>query len=90
MEAVATGTFHPDYPRISKRRGEEGTVILTVQVLDNGSVGTADIVQSSGFRRLDEAAIKGALKTTFSPAVRLGHPVASTTQLSYTFRLTND
>ena len=89
-EAVATGTFHPTYPRISKRRGEEGTVMLTVRVLNDGSVGKADILQSSGFRRLDEAAVKGALQTTFTPAVRLGHPVESSTRLSYTFRLTDD
>lgn len=89
-EAVAMGAFHPTYPRISKRRGEEGTVMLTVQVLGNGSVGKADILQSSGFRRLDEAAVKAALQTTFTPAVRLGHPIESTTRLSYTFRLTDD
>ena len=89
-EAAASGTFHPTYPRISKRRGEEGTVILSVHVLDSGSVGRADILQSSGFRRLDEAALKGALKTTFIPALRYGHPVESTTRLSYTFRLTDD
>jgi protein TonB len=89
-EAVADGAFHPAYPRISKRRGEEGTVMLSVQVLKNGSVGKAGILQSSGFRRLDEAAVKGAMQTTFTPAVRLGHPVESTTRLSYTFRLTDD
>ena len=88
--AVATGTFHPAYPRISKRRGEEGTVILSVRVLANGSVGKAEILQSSGFRRLDDTAMQGALQTTFTPAVRMGRPVESTTRLSYTFRLTDD
>jgi protein TonB len=89
-EAVTAGVFHPAYPRISKRRGEEGTVLLSVRVRKNGSVAKADILQSSGFRRLDEAAVKGAIQTTFTPARRLGRPVASTTRLSYTFRLTDD
>ena len=89
-EAVATGTFHPAYPRISKRRGEEGTILLSVQVLRNGSAGQVEMLQSSGFRRLDEAAVNAALQTTFTPAVRLGHPVESITRLSYTFRLTDD
>jgi protein TonB len=89
-EAVAVGTFHPAYPRISKRRGEEGTVMLSLRVLKDGSVGKADILQSSGFRRLDEAAVQGALQTAFTPALRLGRPVESTTRLSYTFRLTDD
>jgi hypothetical protein len=30
------------------------------------------------------------MQTTFTPAVRLGHPVESTTRLSYTFKLTDD
>ncbi|HSR88539.1 MAG TPA: TonB family protein [Pontiella sp.] len=89
-DAVAASAFHPTYPRISKRRGEEGTVILTIQVRADGSVGQVDLLQSSGFRRLDEAAVKGALQTTFTPAERLGRPVESVTRLSYTFRLTND
>lgn len=89
-EAVAAGAFHPAYPRISKRRGEEGTVTLSVRVLRDGSVAQADILESSGYRRLDEAAVKGALQTTFTPALRLGRPVESTTRLSYTFRLTDD
>jgi protein TonB len=89
-DAVAASAFHPTYPRISKRRGEEGSVILSVQVLANGSVGQVDILQTSGFRRLDEAAVKGALQTTFTPAIRMGRPVESTTRLSYTFRLTDD
>ena len=63
---------------------------VEVQVLADGSVGQADILQTSGFRRLDEAAVKGALQTAFTPAIRMGRPVASTTRLSYTFRLTDD
>lgn len=89
-EAVVASSFHPNYPRISRRRGEEGTVILSVQVLANGSVDKVDILQSSGYRRLDEAAVKGALQTTFNPARESGCTVDSTTQISYTFRLTDD
>jgi protein TonB len=89
-DAVALNAFHPTYPRISKRRGEEGTVMLSVQVLADGSVGQTAILQSSGFRRLDEAAVKGALQTTFSPAERLGRAIDSSIELSFTFRLTDD
>lgn len=89
-EAVASSSFYPSYPRISKNRGEEGAVLLEVQVLADGTVGAVAILQSSGYRRLDKAAVQGARQTTFTPAIRLGKPVASTTELSFTFRLTDD
>jgi protein TonB len=89
-EAEAINGYTPAYPRISKNRGEEGTVTLAVQVLLDGSVGKVELLQSSGFSRLDAAAVKGACKTAFRPAIRSGHAAESTTQLSYTFRLTDD
>ncbi len=89
-EAVSTSAFRPPYPRISRRRGEQGTVTLAVQVLADGHSGTIEIVKSSGYHRLDRAAMDGARKTTFTPALLLGRPVESTLELSYTFRLTDD
>jgi len=89
-DAMPTGAFHPDYPRISRRRGEEGMVVLSVHVLADGTVGSVTVLQSSGYRRLDTAAVKGAQQTTFRPALRFDHAVESTTQLTYTFRLTDD
>ena len=89
-DAMPVGAFHPDYPRISRRRGEEGKVVLSVHVLSNGTVSDVTILQSSGYRRLDAAAMNGARQTTFDPALQFGHPVESTTHLTYTFRLTDD
>lgn len=89
-EAVSIGTFHPAYPRISRRRGEEGTVTLQIQVLSDGTVGRVDILQSSGFQRLDHAAVNGASMTTYQPALQSGRAIESTTELTYTFRLTDD
>lgn len=89
-EAVATSTFHPSYPRISRRRGEEGTVSLSIQIHADGSAGNVTIIQSSGHRRLDKAAFEAARKTRFMPALEHDRAVESTTQLSFTFRLTDD
>ena len=80
----------PVYPRISRRRGEEGTVTLSIDVSASGKAGNVSIVQSSGYRRLDEAALKAAQKTRFTPAKQFGHDINSTTELSFTFRLTDD
>lgn len=88
--ASLVGEYHPVYPRISERRGEEGTVVIALQILADGQVANAEIVQSSGYRRLDAAAIKGAYKTAFTPAHRQGQPVESSTELSYTFTILHD
>ena len=59
----------PPYPAESKRLDEEGTVILKLDVLENGRVTTAEIEKSSGFKRLDDAAISHAVKQwRFLPA----------------------
>jgi protein TonB len=46
----------PLYPLESKKRNEQGTVILRIEVEPSGRVAAVAITQSSGYRRLDEAA----------------------------------
>jgi protein TonB len=89
-EAALAGSFRPPYPRISKLRGETGSVTLSILVRPDGSVEHVSMQQSSGYRRLDEAALKAARKTTFTPAMRFGRAMESETKLSFTFRLTDD
>jgi protein TonB len=89
-EASAASLNRPGYPRISRLRGEEGLVTLSIEVLASGRAGKVDVVQSSGHRRLDEAARKAALGSTYTPAQQLGHTVDSVIELSFTFRLTDD
>jgi TonB family protein len=50
------------YPPVSKRLGEEGTVVARVTVDPDGHVLDAKIAKSSGFERLDAAAIEYAQK----------------------------
>ena len=83
-------SVNPTYPRISRRRGEEGTTILAIEVLANGKTGHISVIQHSGYSRLDEAALKAARKTPFTPAMRFGRNVDSETELSFTFKLTDD
>ena len=66
--AVARTTPQPEYPPLSRRRGEEGTVTLRISVDDHGGVAHIEIVESSGFRRLDEAAVAGVRAWRFEPA----------------------
>jgi protein TonB len=89
-DARASSSIQPAYPRISRLRGEEGVVTLSIHVLASGKAERVDVIQSSGFRRLDEAACKAARKASFSPARQFGRTIDSTTELSFTFRLTDD
>ena len=89
-EAHPFKAVEPAYPRISRRRGEEGTITLSIEVMQNGRAGKISILQSSGHRRLDEAALTAVQQTTFTPAKQFGRNIDSTTELSFTFTLTDD
>lgn len=67
----------PDYPRLSRRAGEEGTVLLRVRVTETGRPQKIELQESSGSSRLDRAAIEAVREWTFVPARQAGQPVAS-------------
>jgi len=46
----------PVYPERSLRRGEEGTVLCRLHLASDGAVTSVEVVESSGFERLDRAA----------------------------------
>jgi protein TonB len=57
----------PVYPEMSRRLGEEGTVELAIGVLHDGSVSALAIGRSSGYPRLDAAALTAARTWRFNP-----------------------
>ncbi len=81
----AAASHEPDYPPVSRRLGEQGTVIIEVLVDAGGHAVEAKLVQSSGFARLDQAALDG-VKTNyrFVPGTIDGKPQP----MRYTFRFT--
>ena len=58
----------PDYPTPSRRRGEEGTVLLDVVVNAGGSADAVSVQRSSGYPLLDRAAVAAVRNWTFEPA----------------------
>ena len=80
----------PEYPASSRRAGEAGTVVLDLYILPNGRVGDAKVQKSSGFPRLDEAAVKEAKRSwRFTPGTENGQAVAMWHSTKVTFNLTD-
>lgn len=66
----------PPYPALSRRLGEEGVVRLNILVNADGTVARAEIEKSSGYTRLDEAALRTVQSSwKFEPARQAGKPV---------------
>ena len=62
----------PSYPGLSKRLGEEGKVVLRVLIEADGSASKAEIRSSSGYDRLDQAALQTVLRWRYLPGKRGG------------------
>lgn len=65
----------PRYPMESRRAREEGTVVLSVLLSADGRVTEIAIARSSGFTRLDRAALDAVRGWRWSPMMRDGAPV---------------
>jgi protein TonB len=65
----------PRYPIESRRKREQGTVVLTLTLGLDGAVESLSITRSSGFARLDNAARDAVRGWRWRPMVRDGQPV---------------
>jgi protein TonB len=79
----------PIYPPASRRAGEEGTGVFRVLVDTNGRPLEVQVLRSSGFPRLDEAAVIAIKKWMFRAAVANGQNVQSWTRVQVQFKLEN-
>lgn len=66
----------PVYPAISRRLNEQGMVVLRVLIGTDGLPQKVEVKQSSGFDRLDQAALKTVTRWRFVPGTRNGVPEA--------------
>jgi protein TonB len=79
----------PVYPPQSRRAGEEGTGVFRVLVDASGHASGVTVVKSTGFPKLDDAAMTAIRKWLFKAAVQNGQPVQSWTRVRVQFRLDN-
>ncbi|TWH49182.1 energy transducer TonB [Sporomusa sp. KB1] len=79
----------PVYPHAARQAGINGTVVVKVQVLENGNPGNIVLLRTSGNDSLDEAAIDAVQQWRFVPARNrdTGRTVACVTTIPVSFRL---
>jgi protein TonB len=79
----------PVYPESARRRGQQGRVLLQVDVSAQGKPVEVSVAQSSGFASLDDAALRAVQQWQFVPATRGGTPVPAVADVPVRFRLTD-
>jgi protein TonB len=77
----------PEYPRMSRRAKEQGRVMLRVTVSAKGESENVELEKSSGYSRLDEAAIQAVKKWTFEPARRSNQVIRGIAMVPVSFSL---
>lgn len=65
----------PRYPVESRRKKEQGVVELLLTLAADGRVETIAVARSSGFARLDDAALSAVRRWRWAPTLRDGAPV---------------
>ncbi|MDP1766373.1 MAG: energy transducer TonB [Methylotenera sp.] len=67
----------PAYPPLARRLSEQGRVLLKVLVTEEGLAAMVQIDTSSGYNKLDQAAIEAVKKWSFIPAKRSNQPISA-------------
>ncbi len=77
----------PTYPAISRRMGEEGKLVLRVELDENGRIDDAKVIDSSGYERLDTAALTAVKSWQCNPSQRNGQPIRAVALQPFNFVL---
>lgn len=88
LDARAVTIIPPKYPLESRRRREQGTVVIAITLDPEGKVATVSLTRSSGFERLDKAALEAVRRWRWSPTIRAGEAVSVRGIVEIPFELT--
>jgi len=84
---ASKGCRAPEYPSMSRRLEETGTVILQFLIDVDGAVLSSKVDSSSGHSRLDQAALETLAKCRFKPGTVDGKPEQSWARIRYVWKL---
>ena len=79
----------PAYPAAARRRRQEGSVLLRVEVTADGHAARVRTSQSSGYPILDQAAVQAVSIWVFEPARLDAKPVPAEIEVPIHFRIGN-
>jgi protein TonB len=79
----------PYYPIMARKRGHQGTLVLQVEVLSDGTVGRIKLKKSSGYLSLDNSTIEAVKKWKFIPGRRGNIPITMWVNVPVRFELKN-
>jgi len=77
----------PDYPMLSKRRGETGVAYVHFVVGLTGKLENIELKKSSGYSRLDDAALSAMRNSSCKPYMEDGQPVRAAYTQPFDFSL---
>ncbi|QHL91582.1 TonB family protein [Sphingomonas changnyeongensis] len=85
LSATMVSAPPPRYPIESRRRCEQGAVLLAARLDTEGRVAALEIARSSGHDRLDRAALEAVRRWRWSPVMRDGVavPVRGTVEIPF-------
>ena len=77
----------PHYPRLARKRGYEGTVVLEVLVDPSGRVKDLQVFKSGGYAILDKAAVASVKDWLFEPGMKGDEKVEMWVKIPIRFQL---
>jgi len=87
VERLACAIARPQYSLVSRRQGETGTVLIKLIIDASGQIESAVVARSSGFPRLDDAAVQATLQSHCSAHMENGRGVRSAALVPFSFTL---
>lgn len=86
---LSCNIVQPDYPAMSKRRGETGTAVVGFVLGTSGKLENIALKKSSGSARLDEAALDAVRSSACKPYKENGEAIRAVTSVPFVFSLTD-
>ncbi|WP_158903128.1 energy transducer TonB [Burkholderia sp. L27(2015)] len=87
VEHLSCAIPPPVYPALSRRNGDSGTVLVKIVIDTAGRIETANVARSSGFPRLDDAAVQAVLQSHCNAHVENGQGIRSAALVPFRFTL---
>jgi len=75
------------YPVESIQRHEQGALTVKFLILEDGTVGDIELLKTSGYPRLDQAAFQQIVKWAYKPAVEANKAIPVWMHANYVFQL---